>query len=68
MNDLKLAGCENIKRSVLVSNESYLFTKNNINYEMRHWLNCYGCEVDFWSVNDKDFDTYEEAIEYIKGI
>ena len=79
--DLENIGCENVEVYLLVNNYGYTFTKGNNKYDLRHWLNCYGCDVNYWSLdahdkNTKDFvklekstfDTIEQALEFIKGL
>ena len=76
--DLRNAGCENV---VLVNNYGYTFTKGDVKFDLRHWLNCYGADVNYWSldghkIDTKDyvrldkstFDTFDEAFEFIKTI
>lgn len=77
--DLKNAGCENVKSYMLINNYGYTFTKDNVKYDLRHWLNCYGADVNFWALdgtvingkNDKatghgNFNNFDEALDYIK--
>lgn len=67
-------GCEGISYYSLINNYGYDFTKNGVHYNIRHWLNCYGVEVDFWTLenyenqNMSSFDTVENLIEAIKNI
>lgn len=67
---LEVVGCNNIESYNLVENCGYVFNKKNIKYDLRHWLNCYGEAVDFWELSkaNKDFDTFEEAVKYIKSL
>ena len=78
---LEQAGCENVEIYMLVNNYGYTFTKGDVKFDLRHWLNCYGAEVNYWSLdghnkNTKDyvrldkstFDTFDEALEFIKTI
>lgn len=44
----------------LVSNYGYKIKLNNQEYDLRHWKNCYGVEVDYWEVNHKCKATDEE--------
>lgn len=80
-DELRNAGCENVDGYMLVNNYGYTFTKGDIKYDLRHWLNCYGADVDYWSLNghkigtkdyvklDKGtFKSFEEALEFIKTI
>ena len=68
------AGVENIKSYCLINNDGYTFTKNGTPYDFRHWLNCYGASVDFYTLTDtanntsKSFDDFDNAIDYIKSL
>lgn len=75
------AGCENVKSYMLVNNYGYTFTKGDVKFDLRHWLNCYGEDVNYWSldghkIDTKDyvrldkstFDKFDEALEFIKTI
>lgn len=42
-------GCENIEHYTLVNNTGYTFTRTDIKYDVRHWRNCYGAELDIWN-------------------
>lgn len=79
--ELRNAGCENVDSYMLVNNYGYTFIKDGIKYDLRHWLNCYGADVNYWSldghqIDSKDyvrldkstFKTFEEALEFIKTI
>lgn len=75
--ELKNAGCENVDSYMLVNNYGYTFTKGDVKYDLRHWLNCYGEDVDYWDLgghNTKEyvkggiFKNFEEALEFIKTI
>lgn len=79
---LRNAGCENVDSYMLVNNYGYTFTKGDVKFDLRHWLNCYGADVDYWSLdghkigtkdyvkldNNKSFNTFNEALEFIKTI
>lgn len=69
---LQNAGAENIKGYTLVNNSGYTFNKNGIYYDLRHWINCYGVEVDYYELSIrnsyKKFMTFEQAIDYIAMI
>lgn len=69
---LEAAGAQEVKPYTLINNEGYTFTKDGIKYDLRHWLNIYGAEVDFWSVGgnrtEKEAGTFEDAIEIIKEL
>lgn len=78
---LEQAGCENVEIYMLVNNYGYTFKKGDVKFDLRHWLNCYGCDVNYWSldghnIDTKDyvklekstFDKFDEALEFIKTI
>mgnify|MGYP003305663904 CR=1 FL=1 len=64
------AGCENVKGYVLVNNYGFTFTKNGTKYDLRHWLNVYGADVDYWDISHVKgtFKSFEEALEAIKKL
>lgn len=66
---LKQACCEFIEMYNLINNYGYHFEKNGKRYDLRHWLNCYGEEVDYYTLacvgTNKIFQTFDEAVEYI---
>lgn len=65
---LEVVGCVNVNGYDLIENYGYTFIKDNVKYDLRHWLNCYGEAVDFWELSkvNKDFDTFEEVIKYVR--
>lgn len=69
---LEQAGAENITSYFLVNNSGYKFEKNGKRYDLRHWLNAYGCDVDYYTISTDDgtktADTYEQAIQIIKTL
>lgn len=64
-----IIGIEEVKHYTLINNEGYTFTKHGKKYDLRHWRNVYGAEVDFWSVGgngtERSCDTFDEAIKII---
>jgi len=70
---LQNTGAENVKHYTLINNSGYTFDKNGVHYDLRHWLNCYGADVDHYTLYSaetgfKTFDTFEQAIDYIAMI
>lgn len=67
-----IEGVTNVEGYCLVSNDGYTFEKAGNRYDLRHWLNCYGCSVDYWTVSGNGFnksaDTFDEAVEIIKSL
>ena len=65
---LKDIGCENVQGYTLISNYGYAFTKNGIRYDLRYWANCYGMDLDYWSISglNVSFNNLDEAFEFIK--
>ena len=79
--ELRNAGCENVESYMLVNNYGYTFTKGDVKFDLRHWLNCYGEDVNYWSLDGHKIGTkeyiklekatfrnFEEALEFIKTI
>ena len=67
---LKSVGCKDIERYTLINNYGYSFIKDGVKYDLRNWLNCYGEAVDYWELSkvEKCFDTFKEAVEFIKSL
>ena len=79
---LKSIGCEDVKSYMLVNNYGYTFVKSGFKFDLRHWLNCYGADVDYWLLDGynqvtkqyasldgssyKHFDKFEDAFEFLK--
>lgn len=76
---LKGLGFDSVKYYSLINNYGYTFISKGIKYDLRRWLNCYGCDVDYWSLDGRDiesgkyvnvacgtFKTFEDVIEYLK--
>lgn len=53
----------------LINNYGWTWDRNDKHYDLRHWLNCYGADVDYWSVTgcDNYSMTLDEALDYIKA-
>ena len=69
------AGCTNVKYYALINNDGYTFVKNGVRYDVRHWLNCYGADVDYWSIHNLDepryipsVNTAAEMLDIIKAL
>lgn len=67
---LEYVGATDVEKYSLVNNYGYKFYKRGKKYDLQHWLNVYGSSVDYWEIygaeTSADFDTLDEAIEYIK--
>ena len=60
----------------LINNYGWEWRFNDKTYNVRHVLNCYGAEVDYWMYLDcskigtpgcsKYFDSFDEAFEFLK--
>ena len=74
-------GAKSVKPYFLVNNAGYTFEKNGLKFDLRHFTNIYGAEVNYWGISakkdgeqfvikeySKDFNTFEEAIDFIKGV
>lgn len=70
LNKLKELKLENLEQYSLINNYGFKFTINGLKYDLRHVLNVYGAETDFWTLANKDkkigFDTFEEVLEALK--
>lgn len=80
-NDLRNAGCEKVDSYTLVNNSGYTFIKGDLKFDLRHLLNVYGEDVNYWSLdahhintkeyvklNKSTFENFDEALEFIKTI
>lgn len=73
---LKNAGCEDIKYYALINNDGLKFIKNNIKYDLRHVVNCYGADCDYYTLCSltedikiyKSFNNFEEALKFIREV
>lgn len=74
-------GCNDVKFYMLCNNDGYTFNSKDktTKYDLRHWANNYGVEVDYWTVSSKAqedkgydhykrFDEFADAVEYLKGV
>ena len=63
----------------LINNYGWAWNFNGYRYDLRHVLNVYGCEVDFWDlsiydpaskkhIGGKDSMSFDEAIEELKKL
>lgn len=60
----------------LINNYGWEWKYNDIVYNIRHNLNDYGCEVNYWMYYDssklgtpecsKTFNTFDEVVEFLK--
>lgn len=56
----------------LINNYGFIFTKNNLKYQITHRIMSYGCECDTWDLLDittqnfYDFDTLDDLLEIYK--
>lgn len=61
----------------LINNYGWEWKYNDIVYNIRHILNVYGCETNYWTYYDssklgtpecsKTFSTFDEAVEFLKN-
>ena len=71
---LKSVGCENIKWYALVNNDGYTFIKNGVKFDLRHILNVYEAECNYYTLDSiepdiklyKSFDRFNDVIEFLK--
>ena len=43
--------CTNLNRYSLVNNNGWTFDLNGNNYDVRHWKNIYGVQVNYWKID-----------------
>lgn len=60
---IKKCGFEIIGYYNLVSNYGFKIKLNNQEYDLRHWKNCYGAEVNYWEVSPKCRASEEDRIK-----
>ncbi len=65
---LKNIGCTEIEQYKLISNYGYKFRKNGFKQTLNHTLKENGTAVDYWETDNKKFDTFTEALNYIKEL
>lgn len=53
LNYLISMGCSDVKEYCLVNNFGYTFNLDGSRYDLRYWANCYGCELNYWSLDCK---------------
>lgn len=68
-------GATDIKSYLLINNSGYEFIIKGVKYDLRHWRNVYGCEVDYYRIIETPKNDYEivkainkEANEILKSI
>lgn len=49
---LERYGAQNIRSYILISNSGYVFDLDGGTYDLRHWRNIYGAQVDHYSYID----------------
>lgn len=59
-------GCTEIEPYKLINNYGYKFRKSGFMQNLKHTLKENGADVDFWEIDNKKFDTFTEALNYIK--
>lgn len=64
---LKKHGAQEIRYYSLINNSGYVFTLDGSRYDLRHWRNIYGVEVDHYNyVTTKDAS--EETSKKLRAI
>lgn len=61
-------GCTEIEPYKLINNYGYKFRKSGFKQNLKHTLKEYGADVDYWEIDNKKFDTFTEALNYIKEL
>lgn len=59
---IKRHGGTNIEHYDLINNEGYTFNIGVVRVDARHWRNCYGADVNFWSVLNSNYNTDDITI------
>lgn len=67
-DELTKTGCLEIEAYTLVKNHGYKFRKNGFMQNLKHILKDNGADVDYWEIDNKKFDTFTEALNYIKEL
>lgn len=61
---LEEIGASNIKFYMLVNNDGYTFEYKGVKFDLRHWVNVYGVETNFYSLmNNTTPETYQDWIK-----
>lgn len=68
IEQLKNIGCGEIKHFKLINNYGYKFRKNGFQHTLSHYLKDNGEDVDYWTIWNKIFNTFDEALEFIKQL
>ena len=58
-------GVEDFKGYTLINNYGYTFKYKGVKYDLRHVLNVYGADVDWWDLTPKN-DALAVLVERIK--
>lgn len=66
INKLKEIGCTEIEPFKLINNYGYKFRKSGFKHTLSHYLKDNGEDVNYWTVWNKIFTSFEDAIEFIK--
>lgn len=62
MGIIKSFGGSHITSYSLINNYGYKFKIGDKDCSIRHWLNCYGCDVDYWESDKLDTDEIVKEI------
>ena len=58
---IKKYGGYDIKHYTLINNYGYTFKIGKLSFDARHWLNCYGVDVNYWTCNVTNINSTEYA-------
>ena len=66
-------GAYDIKHYLLINNSGFIFYLNGIKYDLRHYRNIYGADVNYYAVlhydkNDKNADTLRKITNEANNI
>ena len=60
-----VAGVKKVEPYSLINNWGVRFTKNGKSYDLRRWVNCYGCDLG-WGIDGLGSDkSFCQCLEYI---
>ena len=64
-----IEGVTNIKHYLLVNNEGYTFEYRGFKFDLRHWRNCYGVEMNNYSLmSNATPQNYESWIQEFMNV
>lgn len=65
---LQEAGCTEITTFKLINNYGFKFRKGGFQHTLTHYKMDNGKEVNYWTIWNKIFTTFEDALDFIKQL